>query len=126
MTTGNDRRDPNLVTFNVDESLDFIRFIFEDKPLPFRKQLETVFEHMKEEPAISLMVSIKQGFDSPQVDKNDMFAGLVMGINLALACSDAYADKVGSIPGFLKELRKKGENVADIADAFKKRAEARV
>lgn len=122
MTTGNDRRDPNMITFNKDLTYDFIRH-FTTNSLAVRKHLETAFECMDDDALLFAFTGMTIAARDDDTSMGDVMKGMMIGVSVAMAAS-----KTGpkTLQDFLDTLHKKGENVADIADAFKKRAEARV
>lgn len=111
------------VTFDIEEAFDFVRFMFKDKPVEFHKNLEQVFSNMQDDANMHFFVSIFASSKNPEISFSSFVSGVVAGVNLALAISRPNENGgEASVRNFLERHTKKGENVVDIMDAFRKQA----
>jgi hypothetical protein len=109
------------VTFDFQEALDFMEWIWSGRPLESKKKLQTFFEVAQENANITVMASIGIVLKDKDIDTADFMMGMNNGIVLALALS--RPNESGSIREFLNEYKSKNKNVSDISEAFRKRKE---
>lgn len=105
------------VTFDIEEAFDFMRFLMHDQSIEARKGLEQVLDNMKSDANAHFFVGLMAMKYNPAISSG-FLAGTVCGLNLALAI--ARPNEKGSVREFLANHTKRGENVVDIMDAFRK------